>query len=163
MLTEVLPRDSRRGQDDGRYLVLGSKGMLGTDLVGEAERRGHSVMGLDVGDLDITDPVQVARIGAREIGEFDWIFNCAAYTAVDKAEAEVREATELNALAPGYLATAAMASGAKFLHISTDFVFDGSASQPYKEEAPTNPLGVYGQTSAEASLRCWRITPTRSS
>ena len=85
-----------------RFLVLGALGMLGSDLFAEAERRGHLVTGFDLAELDITDPVQVARIGARQVGDFDWIFNCAAYTAVDKAETEVRAATELNAIAPGF-------------------------------------------------------------
>jgi dTDP-4-dehydrorhamnose reductase len=127
-------------------LVLGSRGMLGTDLVVEFENRGHAVTGLDLPDCDITDPMWVARLGAGEFGQFDWVINCAAYTAVDKAETEVRQATELNTLAPGYLAHGVQLLGAKFIHISTDFVFDGTSLDPYTEDALTNPLGVYGRT-----------------
>jgi dTDP-4-dehydrorhamnose reductase len=127
-------------------LVVGASGMLGSDLVSELQGRGHEVAGPSSRELDITDPTSVARLAAGEFGEFEWLINCAAYTAVDRAEAEVDQAIALNALAPGYLARACALSGKKLLHVSTDFVFDGEAGEPYTEEAPTNPLGVYGRT-----------------
>jgi dTDP-4-dehydrorhamnose reductase len=127
-------------------LVLGSRGMLGTDLFAELERRGHIVTGVDLPEFDITDPMACARLAGGELGQFDWVINCAAYTAVDKAETEVRLATEVNALAPGYIATAVQGIGAKLIHISTDFVFDGESIDPYTEDMQTNPLGVYGRT-----------------
>ncbi|HTQ12084.1 MAG TPA: dTDP-4-dehydrorhamnose reductase [Fimbriimonadaceae bacterium] len=130
-----------------RILVLGGSGMLGTDLVSEVRSRRHEVVApATPEDLDITDPSAMARLGSGELGQFDWVLNCAAYTAVDKAESEVREATEINVLGPGYLAEAVKGIGAKLIHISTDFVFDGRATEPYAEDAPTNPLGVYGRT-----------------
>lgn len=120
--------------------------MLGTDLVSEVERRGFTCRGLDLDELDISDPTDMARLASGEFGEFDWVVNCAAYTAVDKAETEVREATEANALGPGYLAMSVQGIGAKLIHVSTDFVFDGASDVPYTEDAKTTPLGVYGRT-----------------
>ena len=118
--------------------------MLGQDLVAELKQRGHEVLAPSSSELDITDPTSAAAVSAYE--GVAWCVNCAAYTAVDKAEEEVQRATELNAFAPSYLARACAMAGIKLLHVSTDFVFDGQASEPYTEEAATNPLGVYGRT-----------------
>lgn len=138
-----------------KFLVVGASGMLGTDLVAELRSRGHEVTAPDPEDLDVTDPTAMARLGAGELGQFDWVINCAAYTAVDKAESEVREATEINTIGAGYLASAVQGIGAKLIHVSTDFVFDGNAAEPYREDAPTHPLGVYGRTKrdGEESVR----------
>lgn len=127
-----------------KILVVGGSGMLGQDLVAEFERRDHAVLAPSSSELDITDPTSAAAVSAYE--GVAWCVNCAAYTAVDKAEEEVQQATELNALAPSYLARACAMAGIKLLHVSTDFVFDGQASDPYTEEGATNPLGVYGRT-----------------
>jgi dTDP-4-dehydrorhamnose reductase len=127
-------------------IVVGARGMLGTDLVAELVRREHTVTALDVQEIDITDPMSIAKLASGEFGEADWVINCAAYTAVDKAETETRQATEINTLGPGYLASSVQGIGARLIHISTDFVFDGTATEPYSEEMPTNPLGVYGRT-----------------
>lgn len=132
-----------------RILVVGANGMLGTDLVAELSSSGSEVAGLDLPEIDITEPESVARIPAGEFGQFDWCVNCAAYTAVDKAESEPQLAYEVNTLGAGYLSRACMMGGIKFLHVSTDFVFDGSATEPYTEDAPPNPLGVYGQSKLE--------------
>lgn len=129
-----------------RVLVLGGAGMLGTDVVAELTSRGHEVTAPSLEELDITDPTSVARMASGEFGECDWLINCAAYTAVDKAEEEVREATEINTIGPSYIALAVQGLGAKLIHVSTDFVFDGEATEPYAEDARTNPLGVYGRT-----------------
>jgi dTDP-4-dehydrorhamnose reductase len=129
-----------------RVIVIGAKGMLGTDLVAELVRREHSVTALDLQEIDITDPMSIAKLASGEFGEAEWVINCAAYTAVDKAETEVRSATEVNTLGPGYLASSVQGIGARLIHISTDFVFDGTATEPYTEEMPTNPLGAYGRT-----------------
>ncbi len=119
--------------------------MLGSDLVAELVNRGHEVVAPGLDELDITNPVSVAEIPQLAEG-CKWCINCAAYTAVDKAETERDEACQVNAIAPGYLATACAIAGARLIHISTDFVFDGTASTPYTEEAPTSPLGYYGLT-----------------
>jgi dTDP-4-dehydrorhamnose reductase len=81
------------------------------------------------------------------------IINAAAYTAVDKAEAEKDLAERVNGAAPGYLAEAAHANGARLLHISTDFVFDGKATQPYRPDAVTAPLGAYGASKLHGEQR----------
>jgi len=130
-------------------LVTGAKGMLGQDLVVELEARGWKVSAIDVGDLDIADPSQVARIASGEFGKEGWLVNCAAYTAVDKAEAESDRSTLVNALAPGYLAQAAGQCGKRMVHISTDFVFDGEKLSPYQEGDTVNPLSAYGRTKLE--------------
>ncbi len=135
-----------RGYKGLMVLVCGAKGMLGSDLMRALAESGTESQGLDREELDITDPEAIARLAAGEFGRPDWIINCAAYTAVDKAETERQSAFELNAIAPGYLANAASALGAKLIHISTDFVFDGAASEPYREDAPTHPLGIYGES-----------------
>lgn len=127
-------------------LVVGSTGMLGTDLVAELNARAYKVVSPSSTDLDITDPTSVAKLAGGEFGDFDWVVNCAAYTAVDQAEQNSLEATGLNSIAPGYLAMGIQTLGAKLIHVSTDFVFDGLASEPYTEDARTNPLGVYGRT-----------------
>lgn len=125
-------------------LVLGGSGMLGQDVVAELKRRGHDVSAPSSREIDLTDPQSVAQITL--LGRFEWCVNCAAYTAVDKAEDEEQNAAELNAMGPGYLARVCGMSGIKLIHISTDFVFDGAATEPYQEDASTRPLGVYGKT-----------------
>jgi dTDP-4-dehydrorhamnose reductase len=133
----------------GTAIVLGAAGMLGGDVVTELTGRGWQAVPLDMADLDLTDPVQVARISSGEFGKPDWCVNCAAYTAVDRAEDERDAAYAVNALAPGYVAQTCRMAGIRMLHISTDFVFDGSAAEPYDENAQPNPLGVYGHTKLE--------------
>ena len=130
-------------------IVTGSRGMLGQDLVAELEQRGWTVTGVDIGELDIAEPTEVARIAAGEFGKGGWLINCAAYTAVDKAEAESDRATIVNGLAPGYLSQAATQCGKRMLHLSTDFVFDGEKMSPYSEEDKVNPLSAYGSTKLE--------------
>lgn len=125
--------------------------MLGSDLVAELVTRGHEVHSPSSVELDITDPLSVAAI-AMTPGAYDWCINCAAYTAVDKAETEVQQATELNMLGPGYLSNSCSMAGIKLIHISTDFVFNGEGASPYHEDDPTAPLGVYGQTKRDGEL-----------
>lgn len=129
-----------------RILVTGAEGMLGSDLVAECRKRGREAVGVDIGSLDITDPMQVAEIGAEGFGKLDWVVNCAAYTAVDQAESETDAAIMVNAIAPGYLARMCAMGGVRLAHISTDFVFDGEAHEPYKEDSQTNPQGMYGKS-----------------
>lgn len=141
-----------------KVLVIGGSGMLGSDLISELTRRGHDVESPSSKECDITDPEAIATIALTR-GDFDWCVNCSAYTAVDKAESEVREATELNAFGPGYLANACGLAGIKLIQISTDFVFDGNASIPYGADAPTNPLGVYGKTKWEGEQAVLSANP----
>jgi dTDP-4-dehydrorhamnose reductase len=131
---------------------MGGSGILGSDLRVELGLRGHEVVAPSRHEFDLADPVSSGRILAEELGMFDICINCAAYTAVDKAENDLRAATELNSIAPGYLAHACAAMRMRMIHLSTDFVFDGTASTPYAEDCRVHPLGVYGR-SKEAGER----------
>lgn len=102
---------------------------------------------LDVSDLDITDSVAVDRYFSETA--FDVLVNCAAYTAVDQAEKEPEVARRINATATEYLAKAVHKNNAQLIHISTDYVFDGSANTPRVETDQVNPIGVYGATKLE--------------
>ncbi|QTX05288.1 dTDP-4-dehydrorhamnose reductase [Agromyces archimandritae] len=131
-----------------RVLITGANGMLGRDLV--AALAGHEVTALGRGQLDITDADAVAR-AARGFGSFDGfdaIVNAAAYTAVDAAEIDEDAAYAVNATGPANLAAAAAATGAKLVTISTDYVFDGTATSPYAEDHPRHPISAYGRTKA---------------
>lgn len=124
--------------------------MLGHDVLPELRARGWEPVALDLADLDLTDPAAVARLSSGEFGrDVTWCVNCAAYTAVDRAEEEKDAAHAVNALAAGYVAQACALAGVRVLHMSTDFVFDGEASEPYTETAAPNPLGTYGRTKLE--------------
>lgn len=129
-----------------KVLILGSAGQVGRALFASAPV-GADLVGLDVDRIDIADAGQVERAFADHAP--DMVINVAAYTAVDKAESEPDIARRINADAPGILAARAQASGAAFVHISTDFVFDGTASTPYKPDAVSSPLSVYGATKAD--------------
>jgi dTDP-4-dehydrorhamnose reductase len=127
-----------------RWLVAGANGMLGQDLVALLSERGHWVRGIDRAEVDITDPAATAQVADG----YDVVVNCAAYTAVDAAEADESTAFAVNAVGPALLARAARAAGARIVQISTDYVFDGAASEPYGEDAPLAPRSAYGRTKA---------------
>jgi dTDP-4-dehydrorhamnose reductase len=112
--------------------------------VDEAARRGHDVVVADLPDFDLTDPeATLAFAGdARPAA----IVNCAAYTLVDRAEEDEERALAVNGTGAGNLARAAAAVGARVVHVSTDYVFDGSADRPWLESDPPAPLGAYGRT-----------------
>ena len=126
-------------------LVTGANGQLGNEMqVLARENLQHTYFFTDVQELDICDEQAVyAYVSEHKI---DIIVNCAAYTAVDKAEDNVELCDKLNNIAPGYLARAAQANGAALIQVSTDYVFDGTAHIPYTEEEPTCPASVYGST-----------------
>lgn len=125
-------------------LVTGAAGQLGSEIQRVAENSTNNYIFTDQAELDITDSAAVAETTKN----IDVIVNCAAYTAVDKAESDEATANAINNLGASNLAKAAKANGATLIHISTDYVFDGKAHEPYTEEAMTNPLGVYGATKA---------------
>lgn len=127
-------------------LVVGATGMLGQDVVAELKSRDYDVSLPSHSTFDITDPLSVAKLPVGDLGQFSWCINCAAYTAVDRAETDEENATLLNALGPGYLAQACRISSTKLLHVSTDFVFDGTKDVAYVESDVPNPLNVYGKT-----------------
>ena len=126
-------------------LITGANGQLGNEMrVLSAEYPEYSYFFTDVEELNICN--EQAVMDYVEDHQIHVIVNCAAYTAVDKAEEDVELCTKLNADAVGYLAKAAEAFGAEFIQISTDYVFDGTAHTPYRETEPTCPNSVYGST-----------------
>jgi dTDP-4-dehydrorhamnose reductase len=127
-----------------RLLVTGAAGMLGHDVVAAAGDAGHEAVALARADLDITDAaaVRAAVLAAKP----DAVVNCAAWTDVDGAETAEAQATAVNGDGAGHLAAAAAEAGALLVHVSTDYVFDGTASEPYAEDAPTAPQGAYGRS-----------------
>ncbi|ULT56450.1 dTDP-4-dehydrorhamnose reductase [Neobacillus drentensis] len=127
-----------------KVVVTGVKGQLGYDLEKQLTARNHEVFGLDRSQLDITDEQAVKAY--MESVKPDAILHCAAYTNVDAAEQDKETAYNVNALGAKYLAEAASKAGAKMVYVSTDYVFDGTASEPYEVDHPTHPLGVYGET-----------------
>lgn len=129
-----------------RILVIGGSGLLGNEVCSAIERAGHVSVAPSHAELDITNPESVAQLLLQKFGSLDAVVNCAAYTAVDRAESEPDAATDLNALGPGYLATVSAACGLPLIHVSTDFVFSGTSERPYREDDPTEPLGVYGRS-----------------
>src|SRR5262245_52155728 len=127
-----------------RLLVTGGAGMLGQAVAAVATRLGHDVIALSRTDLDITDAGHVRRvIGAAEPRA---VINCAAWTDVDRAETAEAVATSVNGEGAGNVARAAAESGARLVHVSTDYVFDGSKRTPWVESDPVGPLGAYGRS-----------------
>jgi dTDP-4-dehydrorhamnose reductase len=128
--------------------VTGAGGQLGRTMLSALRRRGILGLGFDRHELNIAD--QNAVIQKLRPGVFDCIINCAAYTAVDDAEDHSRDAIAVNAAAPKYLT----GTGIPIMHISTDYVFDGRARQPYEVDSQTAPLSVYGRSKqmGEAAL-----------
>jgi dTDP-4-dehydrorhamnose reductase len=122
-----------------KILVTGGRGQLGRSIAARA-----NVWAPDIDDLDICDPAQAARVAGHDL-----VINAAAYTAVDKAETERDRAFAINRDGAGHLARACAERGIRFLHVSTDYVFDGTGTRPYREDDPIAPLGVYGASKAE--------------
>jgi dTDP-4-dehydrorhamnose reductase len=126
------------------WLVTGAHGMLGRDLTALLAGHGEQVTALGRGDLDITDPAAVtAAVGSSRPSV---VVNCAAWTAVDDAEAHEADALRVNGGGTANLAAACAQVGAAMVQLSTDYVFDGHASSPYAEDDPTGPRSAYGRT-----------------
>lgn len=126
-------------------LVTGGNGQLGNSIKKiSSDYPQHTFFFTDVPEVDITNLELLDRL--MEEKSVDAIINCAAYTAVDKAESDVALAESINVAGPKNLAEAAKKRGAKLIHVSTDYVFNGTANEPLKEEALTDPIGVYGRT-----------------
>ena len=140
-----------------RLLLFGASGQVGTALQ-RTTPDSWAVTAHDVGETDIRDERAVAATisGVRP----DTIINCAAFTNVDRAESQSDEAHQVNAVAPGIIAAAAARAGARFIHISTDYVFDGEAHTPYRTDAPTGPRSVYGQTKLDGENLVRRVDPS---
>jgi dTDP-4-dehydrorhamnose reductase len=155
-----------------RLLVIGAAGMLGHDVLRAGARAGHELVGVDLPEIDITDPPAVAslleRVGA-EPGGLDGLVNCAAWTDVDGAESHPGQARSVNADGARNLALAAARAGVPMVHISTDYVFDGEAPRdqhgaprPYLESDPTGPRSVYGQTKLEGERHVLAASPAHT-
>lgn len=125
-----------------KVLVTGGEGQLGTELCLRLRAAGHAPIAFTRAQADFTQPeaLRAAIAGQRA----DWVINCAAHTAVDKAESEAERAYAVNRDGAAALAAAVAGYGGRLLHLSTDFIFDGTQSHPYHEDDTPNPLGVYG-------------------
>nr|WP_320000686.1 dTDP-4-dehydrorhamnose reductase [uncultured Draconibacterium sp.] len=136
-----------------KILITGAYGQLGNELnVLSKNYPNWEFIFTDVDSLDITDEDQVKGYFADN--NFKLVINCAAYTAVDKAESDFETAQKVNARAPKLLAKYSKAVGAKFIHVSTDYVFAGDAHLPYQETDAVAPNGAYGKTKLEGELNC---------
>lgn len=137
-------------------LITGCNGQLGNEMqLLEKENTQHTFFNTDVNELDITDQDAIRRFVDEH--EIDGIVNCAAYTAVDKAESNKQLATALNAEAPAYLAMAIERRGGWLVQISTDYVFDGTNHVPYKETDTPCPDSVYGSTKLAGELAVQKL------
>ena len=131
-------------------LVFGAKGQLGSELVPRINAGGHTCIPMTRQEVDLTDPGAIqARI--QEVSP-DWVVNCAAYTAVDRAESDSDLAWQVNNQAVQAMAQACAQIGSALAQVSTDFVFSGGQSRPYAEDDPTEPLSVYGRSKLRGEL-----------
>jgi len=130
-----------------RLLVTGAAGMLGQAVVAHAERGGHRALALSRAQLDVTD--RAAVDGAVAQARPDAVIHCAAWTDVDGAESNLAQALAVNGDGAGHVARAAAAHGAHLVHLSTDYVFDGTGERPYLESDPTGPRSAYGASKLE--------------
>lgn len=135
----------------GPVLVAGAGGMLGRAISRELEARAIPYHAATRDQVDITLAESIRH--ALDAGRFRAVINCAAYTDVDRAEADEAAARRLNADGPAILAEACRDAGALLLHISTDYVFNGAADSPYAIDHPVAPIGAYGRTKAEGERR----------
>ena len=141
-----------------KILVTGANGQLGSEIRKISSTFPEMEFAFtDVNELDITDPWKVADFLTKNKPQF--LVNCAAYTAVDKAETDLETATLLNATAVGILAEQSAEIGCKIIHISTDYVFNGRGPRPYKEDDPVDPQSAYGKTKLEGELLCQKFNP----
>jgi dTDP-4-dehydrorhamnose reductase len=125
-----------------RIAVVGASGMLGQMLCRRIAAGGHDLCAPSLEDLDVTS-LETTRSIIRQAGA-DWVLNAAAYTNVDRAESEPLEAYRVNALGARNIAVAAHEAGSRLLHYSTDYVFNGTSTKPYREWDATDPKSVYG-------------------
>lgn len=131
-------------------LVTGGRGQLGRSVARRGAARGHAVTAVDVDELDICDEAQLEGQLAATAPAL--VINAAAYTAVDRAESERARAYAVNRDGAGTLARACARHRIPLLHVSTDYVFDGRGTRPYREDDPLAPIGVYGDSKAEGEL-----------
>lgn len=150
-----------------RVLVLGAGGLLGGNVVAAARRRGHDVVGsyhrtepafgVPLEHVDVREPDHLRRV----VDEYSpaAVVNCAAMTDVDGCESNPEEAFAVNGAAPGTIASICGEVGARFVHVSTDYVFDGTAERPYRETDEPNPRQVYGESNLEGERAVREVAP----
>ncbi len=134
-----------------KILLIGANGQLGWELEQQAYRNGFHIISLDLPGFDITSKDAVEK--AVETSEASVVVNASAYTAVDKAESERELAFAVNGEGPGLLALSCDRAGIPLIHVSTDYVFDGSKDTLYAESDPISPIGVYGKSKAEGEAK----------
>ena len=139
------------------WLVTGAGGMLGRDVVAAAQDAGETVVALTRAKLDVTAPADVAA--AVGDGAVEVVVNCAGWTDVDGAEEREDEALQINGHGVANLAEACRLNGARLLHLSTDYVFQGDASTPYDEDAVPDPLNAYGRTKLAGERAVRKLLP----
>jgi dTDP-4-dehydrorhamnose reductase len=140
-----------------RVVVTGAGGMLGRDVLRAGEHAGIDCIGLSRTELDITD--REASTEAIAAQRPDAVINCAAWTDVDGAEQHEETARAVNAGAAGNLAYACARASVRFVHVSTDYVFDGAATRPYVESDPVGPIGAYGRTKLAGERQVLEVLP----
>lgn len=133
-----------------RILVTGVKGQLGFDVVNELEKRGHTAIGVDVDEMDITDAEAVEK--EMKADNLDAVIHCAAYTAVDAAEDNRETCMRVNADGTRNIARVCKELGLKMVYISTDYVFDGKGERPWEPDDARSPLNVYGESKYQGEL-----------
>lgn len=133
-----------------RILVTGVKGQLGHDVMNELAKRGHTGIGVDVEEMDITDAKKVDEV--IRASEVEAVIHCAAYTAVDAAEDQVELCRKINAEGTENIAKVCKELDIKMMYISTDYVFDGEGTRPWEPDDERHPLNVYGLTKYEGEL-----------
>ena len=141
-------------------LVTGSDGQLGSEIKALSVDFPNNYLFTDKNELDITDEEAIKSF--VDLNDIDIIINCAAYTAVDQAEDDQINADKINHLAVKYLAQIAKGKNIKLIHVSTDYVFDGTNCKPYVESDPVNPQSVYGQTKLDGEEAMLDINPKNS-
>lgn len=143
---------------EAKILVTGANGQLGQELGRlAADFPGLNLVLASRAELAVDNEAAVTAFFEQH--QPDYCINCAAYTAVDRAESEQEAAFRANALAPEYLANACRQHTARLLHISTDYVFNGQSPIPYTETSATDPINIYGATKREGELRCLKAHP----
>lgn len=133
-----------------RVLVTGVKGQLGYDVMRELEKRGHTGIGVDVEEMDITDAAKVEEV--IKASDVETVIHCAAYTAVDAAEDNVDICRRINADGTENIARVCKELDLKMIYISTDYVFNGEGTRPWEPDDEREPLNVYGETKYEGEL-----------
>lgn len=145
-------QDKKQDKEENqmRILVTGVKGQLGHDVVHELEKRGHTAIGVDVEEMDITDASAVEK-GIKE-AEVEAVIHCAAYTAVDAAEDNQEICMRVNAEGTEHIARICRELDLKMVYISTDYVFDGEGERPWEPDDERHPLNVYGESKYQGEL-----------